>query len=304
MTTEEMQYHLKNLFISLVCVGITLLVPAALLLNGIAGTIRPTTLHEIYHTLPEDAHGFSQTERLDLALLTLTYLHHPEPAATAVRFLESQRLPGTNQPLYNERELAHLVDVKRVVATLDLWAARLGLLFSLSLMALIWPKTRSYVFWALWRGLKVSGLLLVAAVLLFMFFWPYFFTTFHHLLFPPGSWYFPTTDSLIRLFPEAFWLDYAWSVVLWQMMSIGLLLLLMSVVALFTLELTPDLDFERELARFFWEDVKATGARLLGLKTPQPEPRALEQFIFYSDLAATQRPSECDEDDEEDNLPW
>jgi uncharacterized membrane protein len=30
---------------------------------------------------------------------------------------------------------------------------------------------------------------------------------FHELLFPPGTWTFAYTDSLIRLFPEQFWFD-------------------------------------------------------------------------------------------------
>ena len=29
----------------------------------------------------------------------------------------------------------------------------------------------------------------------------------HDLLFPPGTWIFPFSDTLIRLFPEQFWRD-------------------------------------------------------------------------------------------------
>ena len=34
-----------------------------------------------------------------------------------------------------------------------------------------------------------------------------FFTRFHELLFPPGSWTFAFSETLIRLFPEKFWFD-------------------------------------------------------------------------------------------------
>ena len=37
--------------------------------------------------------------------------------------------------------------------------------------------------------------------------WEFFFIQFHELLFPPGTWVFARTDSLIRLFPEQFWFD-------------------------------------------------------------------------------------------------
>jgi integral membrane protein (TIGR01906 family) len=43
--------------------------------------------------------------------------------------------------------------------------------------------------------------------------WNVFFTGFHELLFPPGSWTFPTSDTLIRLFPERFWMDVGMTVV-------------------------------------------------------------------------------------------
>lgn len=32
---------------------------------------------------------------------------------------------------------------------------------------------------------------------------------FHELLFEPDTWYFPTSDTLIRLYPEQFWFDSA-----------------------------------------------------------------------------------------------
>ncbi|HRO89588.1 MAG TPA: DUF1461 domain-containing protein, partial [Promineifilum sp.] len=38
--------------------------------------------------------------------------------------------------------------------------------------------------------------------------WPIFFVQFHELLFPPGTWTFAYSDSLIRLFPEQFWFDF------------------------------------------------------------------------------------------------
>ena len=45
------------------------------------------------------------------------------------------------------------------------------------------------------------------AALAILIAWPIFFVQFHELLFPPGTWTFAYTDSLIRLFPEQFWFD-------------------------------------------------------------------------------------------------
>ena len=77
-----------------------------------------------------------------------------------------------------------------------------GLLF-----LLLRPETRPLG----WRTLMHAGLATVitlAAIALFILIgWNVFFTQFHNLLFPPGTWTFAFTDSLIRLFPEQFWFD-------------------------------------------------------------------------------------------------
>jgi integral membrane protein (TIGR01906 family) len=50
-------------------------------------------------------------------------------------------------------------------------------------------------------------IILAVIALLILVAWPIFFVQFHELLFPPGTWTFAYTDSLIRLFPEQFWFD-------------------------------------------------------------------------------------------------
>ena len=63
----------------------------------------------------------------------------------------------------------------------------------------------------LFDTIRLSGwstIILLAAIAIFILVgWSLFFTTFHELLFPPGTWTFYLTDSLIRLFPEKFWFD-------------------------------------------------------------------------------------------------
>jgi integral membrane protein (TIGR01906 family) len=39
--------------------------------------------------------------------------------------------------------------------------------------------------------------------------WWKFFSTFHSLFFEEGTWVFLRSDTLIRLFPERFWMDVA-----------------------------------------------------------------------------------------------
>jgi len=225
VTDHYKQSLYRKFFISF-CFIVTLLLPAALLLSGVMLSISPAYPRQVYKQLPADELGLTQAERLDLALVTLAYLQHPEPAATAVRFLESQRLPGTDQPLYNERELAHLVDVKELTDRVARWSQDLTWLLGLSLLALfVWPPTRLQALKTLQNGAALSYFLLFIFLTLTTSFWPLFFYAFHEWFFPPGSWSFAGTDTLIRLFPEAFWVNFAGEVVMKQFLIIAPLLL-------------------------------------------------------------------------------
>lgn len=208
--TDSYKQYLYQQFFKPFCFLITLLLPAAVLLGVITHSISPAYPHQAYKFLPADEQGLTQTERLDLALITLAYLKHPEPAETAVSFLAGQRLPGTNQPLYNDRELAHLVDVKQLTDRIAGWSQDLTWLLGLSLLALLaWPPSRYQALRALQRGAALSYFLFFAFVAVITFFWPLLFYAFHYWLFPPGSWSFDGADTLIRLFPERFWVNYA-----------------------------------------------------------------------------------------------
>ena len=180
--------QLYQSLLKLFCFLISLLVPAALLLGGVMRSISPAYPHQVYKFLPADELGLTQTERLDLALITLAYLQHPEPAATAVRFLESQHLPDTDQPLYNERELAHLVDVKQLTDRLGRWSETLNWLLGLSLLALLaWPATRLAAVKAFQRGAVLSFFLLTACFMFILSFWPLFFFRLPLLALPAGQ---------------------------------------------------------------------------------------------------------------------
>ncbi len=54
--------------------------------------------------------------------------------------------------------------------------------------------------------------------------WEVFFTGFHELLFPPDTWTFPTSDTLIRLYPERFWMDVGVAIVGVVLIQAGLVL--------------------------------------------------------------------------------
>ena len=157
---------------------------------------------------PSDVFGFTQADRLALAPESIRFLNSPLPPEQAIAMLEAQRLPGTDDPLFNEYELSHMVDVKRFTDLL--WkvhfAAAAVVLGGLALLLSRATSRRDGYRAILHGGLLTTGLLifLVLAVLVS---WRTFFVTFHDLFFAPGTWTFNWGDSLIRLFPDRFWFD-------------------------------------------------------------------------------------------------
>jgi integral membrane protein (TIGR01906 family) len=157
---------------------------------------------------PRDPYGFTQEQRLELALVAIAYLNRPEPAEQAITMLEEQRLPGTDLPLYTDFEISHMLDVKRFTDLL--WRVQLvaGLIIlGGSALLVARPSTRVVAFNALFGGGLLTTLLLAALAVFVLLAWSTFFVQFHELFFAPGSWTFDYSDSLIRLFPDKFWFD-------------------------------------------------------------------------------------------------
>lgn len=163
---------------------------------------------------------FTPQERRQLALVAVDYLQRPEPAEEVIYLLEEQRLPGSDDPLYNASEIGHMIDVKHVtdgIANLHLLAAVI-VLGSLAVL-LFRPATRSLAYRALLYGGALTMLVLLVIGLFILLAWSTFFVEFHELLFPPDTWTFAYSDSLIRLFPEMFWFDFG---VLLSVLAFGL----------------------------------------------------------------------------------
>jgi len=149
-----------------------------------------------------DAYGWSQGEKLSLATKTVEAI-----SENRVEELESLILEGN--PVYNARELVHLEDVAR-------WYKRLEIVFVLVLIMtlltlLVGVKQRKFN--KLKHFLRMGGLIGLGLMgltgSLVILAWERVFEWFHLSLFEEGTYLFYETDSLIRLFPEVFWIDSA-----------------------------------------------------------------------------------------------
>jgi integral membrane protein (TIGR01906 family) len=168
---------------------------------------------------PPDPYGFTQQQRLDLATVSIRFLQRREPAEVAIELLEVQRLPGTDKPLFDQDEISHMLDVKRFTDVLWRIQYAAGLIVIGGLILLLARKdTRPEGYRALFLGGAWTAGLLAFLVIFVLLSWRMFFVTFHELFFPPGTWTFDWSNSLIRLYPDRLWFDAA------TIITVGMLL--------------------------------------------------------------------------------
>jgi integral membrane protein (TIGR01906 family) len=183
---------------------VTLLVPLALVLTSVRVMLHPWYFNWEYRraSFPADRYGFTLEERLVYAHSALDYLLNP----AGIAFLGDLRFPdGT--PVYNQRELGHMVDVKNTVqAALWVWYASLGALLLLGVWAWRGAWKLGYQR-GLGRGGWLTVILLGVLIGLVLTSFGVVFVYFHNVFFDPGTWVFNYSDTLIRLFPEMFWRD-------------------------------------------------------------------------------------------------
>ena len=149
--------------------------------------------------------GMSQAELRTAAAQLIAYIDRGEPITLQVD------KDGQVAPLFNSREMAHMADVRALF--------QLGFLAQETSLAYLAAFTVvSFVIYGL-TGLRATGRylliggLLTVVLLLSLFIaaqsnFDSLWTQFHLLSFSNDLWQLdPRTDYMIRLFPEAFWLQ-------------------------------------------------------------------------------------------------
>jgi integral membrane protein (TIGR01906 family) len=146
---------------------------------------------------------FTVEERMAFARASIDYL------LTDAGIETLRDLADEAGPIYNERELRHMEDVK----TLTEKAFPLQVLLGVFLLALVGGMIyrggafRRAALQGLVGGAILTWVVLVGLTLLVVLNFDWFFTRFHLIFFEGDTWLFPTSDTLIRLFPTQFWFD-------------------------------------------------------------------------------------------------
>jgi integral membrane protein (TIGR01906 family) len=183
---------------------VVVLIPVFLIMTAIRLLLFPlyTELEYQRPGFPADTYGFTLQDRLKWSRVSLDYLVNSE----GIEFLANQRL-DENTPLYNERELSHMLDVKNLIQLMLIVWPLIGIaVLGIGLLAMRggWLA----LFWQAvgrggWSAVGLIAAILVAVLVSFNA----LFTGFHKIFFSGDTWLFLFTDSLIRLFPLPFWQD-------------------------------------------------------------------------------------------------
>jgi integral membrane protein (TIGR01906 family) len=184
---------------------VAVVTPGILVVNGLRVSARDWIVTFEYgrEGFPADRYGLGRDDRTALALTGLDAIR---PGTEGVELLRRATLPD-GAPAFNEREVAHMDDVREVFARL-LRAQLVALAVVLALAAGLW---RSRARWLVPAGLLAGSLatlgIAALAIPVVLLGFDGFFERLHGLFFEGDSWRFPTSDTLIRLYPDRFWED-------------------------------------------------------------------------------------------------
>jgi len=151
---------------------------------------------------PEDPYGMTKEQRLEIAPVALEFLLNGADAS----FL-GDRTFEDGSPMYNAREVSHMVDVQKLTEKfLNAWYGSIAVFAAILVLAWLGKWMPAFK-----TMLSKAGLTTIIAlgtlILLILLSFNAVFVGFHRIFFEGDSWLFLYSDTLIRLFPERFWQD-------------------------------------------------------------------------------------------------
>jgi integral membrane protein (TIGR01906 family) len=193
--------------------------PIVVLIAAVRAVASPAFLWLEYHRpgFPSDPHGFTTEDRLTYGSAGMDYLFNVAPP----RYLGDLQHQGGQ--LFTDTEVSHMADVK-LVMLITMAVGTVLVLACIVFMVSLARTAKGGIRRSLFAGSVWMLVVLIALVVLAVLGWEQFFAGFHSLFFADGTWTFRATDSLIRLYPNQFWMDAG--------LAVGVLVLLTLVITL------------------------------------------------------------------------
>lgn len=152
----------------------------------------------------EEATGMEKQDLHDTIAEVMAYLHGKRDNLVVI-----SRVRGEEREIFNEREKDHMVDVQNLFLT-GFWVRNISLLLLLFSLLILYRKGSRILAralaWAAWLPLALG--LLMSFIISLNF--SRYFIIFHEIFFDNDLWILdPTTDILLQMVPEGFFLDTA-----------------------------------------------------------------------------------------------
>jgi integral membrane protein (TIGR01906 family) len=209
----------QSIWITILGWLITLIIPFVLLFSSIRVLLTPTFVDLEYSMpgFPEDSYGMTFPERRQNAKVALRSILEND----GISLLEEQTF-ADGSPMYNERELGHMVDVKEITGVvLNIWLLILAVLVGAGAAAWRFGAFRQFSRWMVRGGQLTIGLIVTLLIFVAISF-NALFTGFHRIFFQGDTWLFLYSDTLIRLFPLRFWQDVFIALGVFTLLGAGL----------------------------------------------------------------------------------
>jgi len=193
-----LEHALLRLFGVVILVGL----PPAIVLSGLYLLMSPLYIRYEYGKVGfPPATRLSEEQRYTAAVECIRYLR------TGVGIEVLQELEGSEGPLFNERELRHMADVKVVTRGAFTFHRVCTVLVLGAVLYLVRYGSQGECARRAVQGAGLTILLVALLLIVAVVNFNWFFTTFHRIFFQGDTWLFAYSDTLIQLFPLPFWFD-------------------------------------------------------------------------------------------------
>lgn len=193
----------KPVFARIVQTFLAIAFPFIVVIGSIRAVASSWFLWLDYHRpgFPADGYGFSQADRLTYGNYGVDYINNSAPSAYLGNLVDTN-----GDPLFLANEVSHMADVKSIIGIT--YAAGIILtLLAILICLYLWRRYAGGIRRAFFAGSVITLVVMIALTVLAVLNFGTFFTDFHELFFAQGNWTFHANDTLIRLYPEQFWMD-------------------------------------------------------------------------------------------------
>ncbi len=128
----------------------------------------------------------------------------------------SANVNGEDRLVFNDRETAHMVDVKNLYDNVIIIRNVLFVVYLITFIYVLYTNNASLIFSEYKKSLMVLGFIIGFILLFCLIDFDGFWTNFHHVFFPNNDLWLldPKTDILIMMVPSQFFFDLCISIIL------------------------------------------------------------------------------------------